>query len=75
MRGLQLVFHRVRHDYHVKSVSSFRTALMAILLFISICQSSGNLLLPKPGKPVAVLVIWVNRDMGKNRGGADTCSL
>lgn len=47
---------------------------MAVLLFISSCQSSGNLLL-KPGKPVAVLVIRVNRGVGNNRGGADTCSV
>lgn len=47
-------------------MSSFRPALMAILLFISICQSSGNLLV-KPGKPVAILIIWVNR-CGEQQG-------
>lgn len=74
VRGLQFVLPWVSHDYRVKSMSSFRPALMAILLFISICQSSGNLLL-KPGKPVTVLVLWVNRGVGNSKGGADACSV
>lgn len=63
---------RLSCKVHVTSL--FRPVLTVILFYISIYQSSGNLLLPQPGKLVAVLVIWVNRGMGKKQGGADACS-
>lgn len=58
-------------------MSSFRAALTGILIFISICQSSRNLLQPKLGKLVAVLFISVSRGRVENRVqiGEDTCSV
>lgn len=43
-------------------MSSLRAALRGILIFISICQSSRNLLLPKLGKLVAVLFGYIEAE-------------